>query len=299
MQQRRDICTLHSYYVYLVNDYMDQENKKDNAQAESKSEFGIMVFGHTRTLILADLLESLNRQGAIHYVDLWVDGYQGKTDLKNKVAQTRKVGDDYAVGVRRYHQGQLGFRKLMLQAMQSAVRRYENILFLEDDCFPNRAAVDTFREDLEKVRDDDTVFSVYGHHFGLAEDGGRCSRFQGWGWATTATKLSPYVDRLIELYSISEQDYLDFTTGALTPEVRARLDVTPPRLPTDTLVNFFAWDETLALLTAMDGKWHVPTSERVIYNCGMGDGSAHFSNHQIFLNPPFNLIRPDQVWDYF
>jgi len=264
-----------------------------------KTEFGIVVFGHTRALVLADLLESLNRQNSIHFVDLWIDGYQGKTDLKNKVAQTRKVSEDYAVRVRRFHQGQLGFRKLMLQAMQSAVRNYETILFLEDDCFPNRRAIEVFREDLECVRQDDSVFSVYGHHFGMSEAGGRCSRFQGWGWATTASKLAPYVDRLIDLYSISEQDYLDFTASALTSVVRAKLDVTPPRLPTDTLTSFFAWDETLALLTALDEKWHVPTRERVIFNCGMGDGSAHFSNHQAFLDPPFNLVHPDKVWDYF
>ena len=269
---------------------MDTQDRKD---------FGILVFGHTRAAVLGDMLESLDRQGAIHYVDLWIDGYQGKSDLKAKVQKARKVGDNYAVGVRRYHQGQLGFRKLMLQAMQSAVRNYDTILFLEDDCFPNRDAVAVMRADVEAIRDDDSVFSVYGHHFGMAEETGVCSRFQGWGWATTAAKLAPYVDRLIDLYSMSEQDYLDYTRAAMTPQVVARLDVTPPRLPTDTLKVFFAWDETLALLTAQDGLSHKPASQRVIFNCGMGDGSAHFSNHNVFLEPPFNLIHPDEVWSVY
>jgi len=248
---------------------------------------------------LGDLLESLKRQSAIEYVDLWVDGYQGMTDLKNKIQKTHKIAESYDVAVRRFHHGQLGFRKLMLQAMQSAVENYETILFLEDDCFPTRNAVRVFREELDIIGSRDDVFSVYGHHFGMAEDSGYCTRFQGWGWATTAAKLEPYLDQMIELYSISEQDYLDYTRAALTPEIKARLDVTPPRQPSYTLQSFFAWDETLALLTVLDGKLHKPAKERVIYNCGLGGGSAHFSDHQKFRQPPFGLIGPDEVWDVF
>ena len=262
-------------------------------------DFGILVFSHTRALLLADLLESLDRQGAIGLVDLWVDGYQGKSDLKNKVHVTRKIGDGYKVGVRRYHQGGLGFRKMMLQAMQSAVTNYKHILFLEDDCFPTRNAVSVFREELSQIETNDDVFSVYGHPFLVSEESGYCTRFQGWGWATTSEKLRPYVKKLIKCYSMSEQDYLDFTNEAMTPEILDRLDATPKRQPSDTLRKFFAWDETLALLTAMDRKVHKVTSQRVIYNCGMGEGSAHFVENKQFREPPFNMIAADEVWDYF
>ena len=258
-----------------------------------------MVFGHTRVEILGDMLESLDRQGAIEFVDLWVDGYQGKSDLKNKVQKSHKIASGYNVAKRRFHHGQLGFRKLMLQAIQSAANNYETIIFLEDDCFPNRHAVDVFRREIDQVRDNDEVFSVYGHHFGLGEESGFCSRFQGWGWATTAKKLQPYVDRLIDCYSMSEQDFLDFTKASLTPDIVARLDVTPPRLPTQTLRAFFAWDETLALLTALDGKLHKPTEQRVIFNCGLGEGSAHFSDLDRFRNAPFNMIHPSDVWEVY
>ena len=262
-------------------------------------DFGILVFGHTRASILGDLLESLDRQGAIEYVDAWVDGYQGKSDLKNKVQITHKVIDNYNVGVRRYHHGQLGFRKMMLQAMQSAVNNYKHIIFLEDDCFPSREAVAVFRQELETYENDPEVFSIYGHHFGMAEENGVCSRFQGWGWATTSDKLAPFVTRLIDCYSMSESDFRKFTHDAMTNEVVERLDVTPPRLPTDTLRKFFAWDETLALLTAMEGLNHRPTPQRVIFNCGLGEGSAHFAEHDIFKNPPFNMVSPANVWDVF
>lgn len=263
------------------------------------NDFGIMVFGHTRVRELGDLLESLERQNAMRWVELWLDGYQGKDDLKDRVRKTQLVCDRYGPPRRRYHHGQLGFRKMMLQAMQSAVANYRHILFLEDDCFVVRNAVAEFRRELEAIADDPSVFSVYGHHFGMAEEGGRCSRFQGWGWATTAEKLAPYVDKLVECYSMSEQDFLDFTNAALTSEIEARLDVTPPRLPTDTLRGFFAWDETLALLTALDGRWHQPTSERLVYNCGLGGDSSHFSDQSVFRKPPFNMISPDDVWDVF
>lgn len=262
-------------------------------------DFGILVFSHTRALLLSDLLESLDRQDAIGLVDLWVDGYQGKSDLKDKVQITRKIGDGYKVGVRRYHQGGLGFRKMMLQAMQSATTNYKHILFLEDDCFPTRKAVSVFREELEEIESNDEVFSVYGHPFSMAEESGFCTRFQGWGWGTTAEKLATYVEKLIQCYSMPEQDYLDFTNKAMTKKVLERLDATPGRQPSDTLRQFFAWDETLALLTAMDNKLHKLTAERVIYNCGMGEGSAHFVENKKFREPPFNMIAGNEVWDHF
>jgi hypothetical protein len=156
-----------------------------------------------------------------------------------------------------------------------------------------------FISELKEIEDNDEIFSVYGHHFGMAEESGFCSRFQGWGWATTSQKLTPYVDKLINCYSMYEKDYLAFTQNSLTPEIIARLDVTPPRLPTDTLKKFFAWDETLALLTALDGKFHKPTGKRVIYNCGMGEGSSRFAEYDKFTKPPFNMVFHKDIWSYF
>ena len=261
-------------------------------------DFGIVVFGHSRPLVLGDLLESLARQDALQYVDLWLDGYQGIVDLKNKVELTQKIADSYDVAIRRYHRGQLGFRKLILMAMQSAVHNYERILFLEDDCFPCRDAVTVFREEIAGTAAMEDIFSVYGHPFLMAEDGGICTRFQGWGWGTTAQKLAPYVDEMVSLYSIPEQEYLEFVDETLTDELLARLDVTPPRQPSYTLRSFFAWDETLALLTARDGKSHKPTHKRVIFNCGIGADASRFSGDR-FFQPPFNLVLPEKVWDHY
>ena len=262
-------------------------------------ELGIIVFGHTRPLLLADTLESLKRQNALQYVDLWIDGDQGIPELKRKVAITHQIAEKYDVGTRNYHRGQLGFRKLILLAMQQAVQKYKYIILLEDDCFPTREAVKSFTSELKEIEHADDIFSIYGHHFQIAEDSGLCSRFQGWGWATTAQKLAPYVDKLIECYSMCEKDYLAFTKKSLTPEIVERLDVTPPRLPTFTLRNFFAWDETLALLTALDGKSHRPTDKRIIYNCGMGEGSSRFAEYTKYTQPPFNMVLHKDVWKHF
>ncbi len=260
---------------------------------------GILVFGHTRPFLLADTLKSLQLQDALKYVDVWIDGAQASPELKQRVEKTQKITESFPIKKRFFHNGQLGFRKLILLAMQHAINHYENIIFLEDDCFPTHTAVSVFMEELEAIRNNPEIFSTYGHHFGMAEDSGRCSRFQGWGWATTAEKLAPYLTKLFELYSMYEAEYLQFTEAAMTPELLARLDVTPPRLPSVTLKKFFAWDETLALLTAMDNKCHKPTSTRVIYNCGFGKDASRFRAHPILLRPPYNMISHDDVWKFF
>lgn len=262
-------------------------------------DLGVMVFAHTRATLLGEMLESLKQQKALKYVDLWVDGYQGVVSTRLKVEKTHKVADNYDVAVRRYHKGGLGFRKMILQAMQSAIHNYKYIIMLEDDCFPTRDAIEIFSRELKLIEDRDDIFSVYGHPFLMAEEGGLCSRFQGWGWATTSKKLAPYVDELIRLYSMPEQHYLDEVSRTLTPELLSRLDVTPPRLPSHTLRSFYAWDETLAMLTARDGMTHKLTDKRVIYNCGMGKDASRFSGENKFLKPPFNIVDPETVWDYF
>jgi hypothetical protein len=51
------------------------------------------------------------------------------------------------------------------------------------------------------------------------------------------------------------------------------------------------------MLSAMQGMMHMPTRKRVIYNCGLDSG--HFSADPHFLEPPFNMVHFDQIWDHF
>lgn len=261
--------------------------------------FGILVFGHARPLHLADVLESLCRQHALQYVHVWLDGHQGQPDIKYKTELVADVVSKYDVAEVIRHNGNLGFRKLILQAFTYAVQKFDSFLVLEDDCFPTANAVTEFRDSLDDIAKNSDVFSVYGHPFLMAEEAGCCTRFQGWGWGTTSDKLRPYLDKLIDCYSLTEERYLEFVRSCLSEEVIQRLDVTPPRLATHTLTKFFAWDETLALLTALDGKVHRLTPTRTIYNFGASEDSSRFKNVDWYRKPPFNMVPHSEVWEYF
>jgi hypothetical protein len=262
-------------------------------------EFGIIVFGHTRLDALGAVLESLKRQDALKYTEVWLDGYQGNHQLRLRIQKTIDLVKTYPVKHLHTQAGNYGFRKMLILGLAEMCRKYRDILILEDDCFPTRDAVSEFRKELDLIREDRNIFSVYGHHFRMESEKETCARFQGWGWATTSDKLMPMLRQLIDCYSMPEVDYLKFVRNTLTPKIKAQIDVTHPRQPSFVLENFFAWDETLCLLSALNQQVHKPTKMQTIYNCGMGKGSTHFEDIEMFRKPPFNLITPDEVWQYF
>ena len=143
------------------------------------------------------------------------------------------------------------------------------------------------------------MFSIYGHPFLVPGEGKTFGRFQGWGWATTSQKLEPILKELFSLYLLTEEEYLSWVKQNLTPALRRRIDITPGRSPLDTIESFFAWDEALCMITAMHGLNHKRSEQRLIYNCGVGESSAHFSNIEHYKQPPFNMVSPEEVWDYF
>ena len=264
-----------------------------------KEEFGIILFGHTRLDALSAVLESLGRQDALKDTEVWLDGFQGNHTLKLKIEKTIELIKKYPVKHLHKQAGNFGFRKMLILGLVEMCKKYRDILILEDDCFPTHDAVSEFRKELDLMREDKSIFSVYGHHFLSESEKETCPRFQGWGWATTSEKLMPILLQLIDCYSMTEDRYLKFVNLTLTSEIKARIDVTHPRQPSYTLEKFFAWDETLCLLTALNNQVHRPTKKRTIYNCGMGTGSTHFDENDMFRKPPFNLITPEEVWQYF
>lgn len=264
-----------------------------------REDFGIIVFGHTRLVELGAVLESLKRQEALQYTEVWLDGFQGNQSLRLKVDRTAALVKKYPVKHLHRQSGNFGFRKMLLLGLAEMCRKYRDILVLEDDCFPTRDAVAEFRNGLERIRERRDIFSVYGHHFRVEGESEAFPRFQGWGWATTSEKLMPKLRQLIDCYSMPEHEYLEFVRRVFTPDIRARIDITPPRLPSHCLEHFFAWDETLCLLTALANQMHIRTAKQTIYNCGMGTDSTHFDDTETFRRPPFNLITPDEVWQYF
>jgi hypothetical protein len=264
-----------------------------------KESMGIAVFTHDRKDLVHNVLESLAQQNALGMAHVWIDGDQGKPDKRKILDETEALVRTYDVKKIHRNRGNFGFRKMMIMAQRYMLQRYENIIFLEDDCFPVRNAVSEFKRELDVVRDDPKIFSVYGHPFLVPGEGKGFGRFQGWGWATTSEKLLPVWSQLLELYLKTEEEYLAEVERVLTPQVVKKIDVTPGRQPTSTIKNFFAWDEALCMLAGMDGLSHKMSDKRLIYNCGAGDSSAHFTKIDYYRKPPFNMIAADEVWDYF
>lgn len=264
----------------------------------SKERLGIIVFGHTRDRHIEAVLKSLQAQGVIDVTNVWIDGHQGKKALIDKTENVARVVGQYQVRDFVRHSGQLGFRKMLIHGLTHMVNNYESIIVLEDDCYPTKEAISVFESELKTIALDPSVFSVYGHHFLTPSEDEYVNRFQGWGWATTDDKLKPILHQLIDCFSMRESDFLEFVSKLLTAQVRDRIDVTPPRNPSVCLEHFFAWDETVALLTGVMGLRHKKTSKRVIYNAGMEEGE-HFSDKPLFRSAPFNMLTLSEAVSRF
>lgn len=265
----------------------------------STHDLGILVLGYARPHLLRLVLESLSRQQALANAHVWIDGTADRMELSVRTGECAAVASTYQVADLRVHRGHLGIEKLMLDALVEMNAHYEKILVLEDDCFPTRHAVQVFSEQLDSISDNANIFSVYGHPFLTPQEGNTFTRFQGWGWGTTKRKLSPILERARTLFLLPEHAYLEYTRRMLTPEVIARLDVTPGRNVCQVLTRFYSWDSCTALLTTLAGLEHKRTPERVVYNCGLGGDSGHFPHQAHLREPPFNMITPDEAWAHF
>ncbi|NGO56109.1 hypothetical protein G6N73_34970 [Mesorhizobium camelthorni] len=266
---------------------------------ENDRDFGVAVFGFNRPDLMEGVLTSLGHQKMLGRVHVFIDGDQGRPHARAIINEVADVAARFPVRAIHRRAGNLGFRKMMLQAMTIMSDRYDMMLFLEDDCFPTRDCCRIFRAELGLIAKQDDVFSVYGHPFGLPNETEYFTRFQGWGWGTTSAKLKPVLSDLVRCYWMDEADFLAFTHEAMTEEILQRIDVTPGRQPSVTLKRFFAWDETTCLLTALRGMKHKRTAVRVIHNCGAGSAGSHFTKVEHYRKPPFNMIAADEVWDHF
>jgi len=260
----------------------------------SRKPFGIILFGHTRPKHMEAMLRSLKQQNALQFTHVWLDGHQGNQNLIEKTQTVTRIVEQYNVARFVRHNGQLGFRKILIQGLLEMVNTYESFVVLEDDCYPTADAIKVFRQGLDRIADNPKIFSVYGHHFLTSSEREHISRFQGWGWATTSEKMRPILHQLIDCYSMTEEQYSLYISSTLTDKIKRIIDVTPPRNPSIVLEKFFAWDETISLLTALAGQTHMPTSKRVIYNCGLGEGT-HFKDKAAFRAPPFNLLTLEEA----
>jgi hypothetical protein len=217
---------------------------------KKRDDFGIAIFGHTDAESMAVVLEGLQRQEALPWAEAWLDGHQGDEDLRHRTDEVHALLKSYPIRKIHRQAGRVGRDKLVIQGLVEMCNRYKDMLILEEDCFPSDNAVAEFRQALDQIRNDKAVFSVYGQS---------CGRFRRCGWATTGRRLMPVLRQLIDCYSMSEENYLKFARLALTPDIKARIDVIPLDHPSATIERFFAWEEALCLLVALNNQVHRPT----------------------------------------
>ncbi|MEM9838519.1 MAG: sulfotransferase domain-containing protein [Pseudomonadota bacterium] len=268
-------------------------------QHEPAKKLGIAVFTFDRVDSVRHVLDSLKQQDALHDCHVWIDGDQGRPAKRATLDKTEEAVSEYGVRAVHRNRGNFGFRKMIIVALRKMFEQYDRVLILEDDCFPTRNCVKGFSAELDSIEDRDDIFSVYGHPFLVPGEGDLFTRFQGWGWATTREKFRPIWDELLECYLMSEEEYRTFVSEALTDDVRSWMEVTPGRSPSDTITKFFAWDETVTLLTARKKLYHRPSAERLIYNFGLGAGSTHFGDFAHYRRPPFNMVSAEDLWSVY
>ncbi len=291
-----DIAQLLSY----AEETKDIKSNSIQTNNTKHSKTGIIIFGHSRLLLLRNLLESLRRQGTTNDIHVWLDGHHGRASLKGPVETCREiVKKEFPQVHLTVMNGNIGIEKMTIDGLDFMAQHYERIIVLEDDCFPVKGAIAEFEKELDEIESRQEIYSVYGHHFLTESEGETITRFQGWGWATTREKLLPILAEIKRCFAMSEPDFLWWVRQSLTPEVIKRLDVTPGRNCVPVITSFFCWDGCTCLITAMRGLVHKKTRKRVIYNCGMGGDSTHFQQNDRFRQPPFNMISPEEVWDYF
>ncbi len=267
---------------------------------ENRKKTGVIVFGHTRPLHLKAVLDSLRRQGCCLDVHIWLDGHSNRSSFHEDVEQCRiMLAQQFSNWESRFMNGHIGIEKMTIDGLAFMAQRYERIIVLEDDCFPTSCAIDIFEKELDNIELLDDVYSVYGHHFLTSTEGETVSRFQGWGWATTAAKLNMILPQLIECLSMPEKEYLCWVTEQLNEDIIRCLDITPGRNCLEVMTSFFSWDSCTCLLTACRGLKHKKTGRRVVYNCGLGKGGGHFAERTTYRQIPFNMITLDEVWEYF
>ncbi len=261
----------------------------------------VLVLAFNRPEHLRSVLDSIQLQGRIEDVHVWIDGTQSRADLGTANAICAEVAHAYPVAEIRAHLGHRGMARQMLNALEHLTERHDRLIILEDDCFPLAGGLAAMEAGLDAVRDRPEVFSVYGCHFGLEPpEDLDFARFQGRAWAAHSDRVHDILPELRRLFLLSEANYVAEVARRLTPEVRDRLDRTPKRDVLKVLGKFFSWDATIALLTAERRMLHRRTPRPAAVNTGIVEGSGHFHSNEPFLRrPPMNMIRLEEAWDRY
>lgn len=269
--------------------------------APSATGLGILILAYNRPFHVQAVLESLRLQGRIGDVHLWIDGTQGRGEYANGNHHTVEIAKRYSIKEVRVQKSHLGIEKLMLDALTEMSNRYDRVLVLEDDCFPIEGAVDAFEAELADISQDQSIYSVYGHHFGFElANFPDFPRFQGWGWAAHSRQIKRLLPGLKALFLMGEAEYLKYVAQRMTSDIRERLDRTPGRDVLNVLQQFFSWDSATAFLAASMNLSHRRTRNCAVINTGIVPGIGHFEEDTPRLRAaPFNMVPLDEAWAHY
>ena len=98
-------------------------------------------------------------QGYIGNAIVFLDGCLHRSEFKTQVLECRKLQDKYPEALFIVNNGSYGIERLMIQGLQYASLNFDNIIVLEDDCFPTFDAIDLFLEALLSLPEDCFLFT--------------------------------------------------------------------------------------------------------------------------------------------
>lgn len=260
----------------------------------------ILVHGHSRPVALSFVLEGLRRQEALTKTQVWIDGHSNRASYLNRVIACARLEEKFPEASWMTCGSIIGHTKIFIDSVRRNLEQARNLIILEDDCFPAPHAIGQFEKALDEIRDNPEIFSVYGHHFGAADEGDETTAFQCWGWATTTAKLKPVLEEFDRLWRMPEPDFVTHMQDRLTPEIRRRMDVYPGRSESSLLDFRFCFDAVVAFLAAEAGMRHRKTPTQTVFNFGIGGDEGHFpAFDQKFVLPPFNMITEEDLVERF
>lgn len=286
------IFTNSSYQKDIIKFIKNLNHADINLNYDNNLSIALFLYDKVDTAQI--ILEILKKQNALMNLTVFIDGTQGSRNYKNQ--KIIEIVKSYNLKEVIINKGKLGFRKQMINSMEYLSENYEKIIFIEDDCIPSLNCIKIFDKELEKIKNFKNIFSVYGSPFLVKNEkfGGTFSRFQGWGWGTTSSKIKLVLDDLKKIYMMSEKKYIEYINKNFNSEIKKKIDITEKRMPSSTLEKFFAWDEVICFLSARIQMEHLLTPERTFYPI-MHEASMHFQNNELFKSPPFNMFYKNEI----
>ena len=273
-----------------INGILNFIRKKKIKKFNIPKNLKIVIFAYNRPTYLYIILEILKKQNCLKNVTLLIDGDQNTRNIKKDTVF--QIAKSYKTLKIINNKSKFGMRKQVITTFNYLIKKNYKIIFIEDDCIPTLDCIFQMNQELDKIKDNNKIFSVYGALFGHKNEKYNkfFSRFQSWGWGTTSGKIQFILKDLIKLYLLNEKEYVNYIKKNINYRIKKKINTIKEKSATKTLYNFFAWDETVNFLCAKKNKFHLQTKKRVFIPL-MSNNSVHFKDNYKNTLYPFNMIN--------